>query len=156
MNVVRGIATMLMMLVLALTYLFMYKDDLAAFMKQGFNIWHAFVSTECWIRFIHKSARRNVIELGKHWCYLTLLGIFMCVCNYWSMTDEDLRKATVCGFTYYFIRLVLLVDHRDSNLDEDNEDNEDDEPASRIAYRRVILDLIQQLQDQQEFQKTMN
>ena len=75
---------------------------------------------------------------------------------YVSMIENDLRRATVCGFTYYFIRLVMLVDHRDSNLDENNEDNEDDEPASRIAYSRVILDLIQQLQDQQEFQETMN
>ena len=156
MNVVRVIATMLMMLVLGLTYLIMFEDNLGSFMKQGFNIWYAFISTECWIRFIHKSARRSVIELCKHWCCLTLLGIFMCVANYWSMTENDLRRATVCGFTYYFIRLVMLVDHRDSNLDEDNEDNEDDEPASRIAYCRVILDLIQQLQDQQVFQETMN
>ena len=110
MKVVRVIATMLMMLVLALTYLFMYEDNLASFMKQGFIIWHAFISTECWIRFIHKSARRDETEIMKHWCCLTLLGIFMGVCKYWTMTDEDLRKATVIGFTYYFVRLVMLVD----------------------------------------------
>ena len=46
-----------------------------------------------------------------------------------------------------------MVDHRDSNLDEDNED---DEPANRIAYRHVIQDLIQKLQDQQEFRERMN
>ena len=46
-----------------------------------------------------------------------------------------------------------MVDHRDSNLDEENED---DEPANMIAYRPVIQDLIQQLQDQQKFQERMN
>ena len=56
MNNLRVMATMLMMLVLALTYLFMFEDNLSSFMKQGFNIWHAFISTECWIRFVHKSA----------------------------------------------------------------------------------------------------
>ena len=153
MNIVRVIATMLMLLVLALTYLFLFEDNLSSFLKLGFNIWHAFIFTECWIRFVHKSARRSVIELCKHWCCLTSLGIFMCVANYWTMTEEDLRKATVCGFTCYFVRLMIMVDHRDSNLDEDNED---DEPANRIAYRHVIQDSIQQLQDQQEFQERMN
>ena len=88
MNIVRVIATMLMMLVLGLTYLIMFEDNLGSFMKQGFDIWYAFISTECWIRFIYKSARRSVIELGKHWCCLTLLGIFMSVSNYWSMTED--------------------------------------------------------------------
>ena len=46
-----------------------------------------------------------------------------------------------------------MLDHRDSNL---NEDNEDDEPANRIAYRHVIQDLIQQLLDPQEFQERIN
>ena len=46
-----------------------------------------------------------------------------------------------------------MVDRRDSTLDEENED---DEPANMIAYRLVIQDLIQQLQDQQEFQERMN
>ena len=74
----------------------------------------------------------------------------MCVSNYWIMTEDDLRKATVYGFTYYFVRLIMMVDHRDSTLDEENED---DEPANMIAYRPVIQDLIQQLQDQQNFKK---
>ena len=64
-------------------------------MKLGFNIWHAFISTEYWIRFVHKSARRNIIELYKHWCCLTLMGIFMCASKYWIMTEDDLRKATI-------------------------------------------------------------
>ena len=153
MNIVRVIATMLMLLVLALTYLFLFEDNLSSFLKLCFNIWHAFISTKCWIRFVHKSARKSVIELCKHWCCLTLLGIFMCVANYWTMTEDDLSKATVCGFTYYFVRLIIMVDHRDNNLDEDNED---DEPANRIAYRHVIQDLIQKLQDQQEFRERMN
>ena len=148
---VRIIATMVLMVLLALTYLLIYEKNLASFMKQGFVIWHSFISTECWIRFLHKNARRDETEIVKHWCCLTLLGIFMGVCKYWTMTDEDLRKATVIGFTYYFVRLVMLVDRRDSSLDEDNECNKDDEAASKIAYRQVILDLIQQLQDQQEF-----
>ena len=80
----------------------------------------------------------------------------MGVSKYWTMTDEDLRKATVIGFTYYFVRLVMLVDRRDNSLDEENEGYENDEVANRVAYRQVILDLIQQLQDQQEFQETMN
>ena len=80
----------------------------------------------------------------------------MGVCKYWTMTDEDLGKATVIGFTYYFLRPVMLVDRRDNSLDEENEGYENDEVASRVAYRQVILDLIQQLQDQQEFQETMN
>ena len=153
---VRIIATMVMLVLLALTYLLIYEKNLASFMKQGFIIWHAFISTEYWIRFIHKSARRDETEIMKHWCCLTLLGIFMGVCKYWTMTDEDLRKATVIGFTYYFVRLVMLVVRRDNSLDEENEGYENDEVASRVAYRQVILDLIQQLQDQQEFQETMN
>ena len=58
----------------------------------------------------------------------------MCVSNYWIMTEDDLRKATVYGFTYYLVRLVMMVGHRDSTLDEEN----DDEPANMIAYRVVI------------------
>ena len=153
---VRIIATMVLMVLLALTYLLIYEENLASFMKQGFIIWHSFISTECWIRFIHKSARTDETEIMKHWCCLTLLGIFMGVCRYWTMTDEDLKKATVIGFTYYFVRLVMLVDRRDNSLDEENEGYENDEVANRVAYRQVILDLIQQLQDQQEFQETMN
>ena len=150
---VRIIATMLLMVMLALTYLLIYEENLASFMKQGFIIWHSFISTECWIRFIHRSARTDEIKITKHWCCLTLLGIFMGVCRYWTMTDEDLKKATVIGFTYYFVRLVMLVDSRDNSLDEGYEN---DEVANRVAYRQIILDLIQQLQDQQEFQETMN
>ena len=48
----------------------------------------------------------------------------------------------------------MLVDSRDKSLDEENEGYENDEVANRVAYRQVILDLIQQLQDQQEFQET--
>ena len=87
---------------------------------------------------------------------MTLLGIFMGVCRYWTMTDEDLKKATVIGFTYYFVRLVMLVDRRDNRLDEENEGYPDDEIANRNAYRQVLLDLIQQMHDQQEFQERMN
>ena len=47
----------------------------------------------------------------------------------------------------------MMVDHRDSTLDLENED---DQPANMIAYNLVIQDLIQQLQDQQEFQEIMN
>ena len=80
----------------------------------------------------------------------------MGVRRYWTIEDEDLKKATVIGFTYYFVRLVMLIDRRNNSLDEENEGYENDEVASRVAYRQVILDLIQQLQDQQEFQETMN
>ena len=80
----------------------------------------------------------------------------MGVCRYWTMTDEDLKKATVIGFTYYFVRLVMLVDRRDNRLDEENEGYPDDEIANRNAYRQVLLDLIQQMHDQQEFQERMN
>ena len=153
---VRIIATMVLMVLLALTYLLIYEENLASFMKQGFVIWHSFISTECWIRFVHRSARTDETKLVKHWCCLTLLGIFMGVCRYWTMTDEDLKKATVIGFTYYFVRLVMLVDRRDNRLDEENEGYPDDEIANRIAYRQVLLDLIQQMQDQQEFQERMN
>ena len=150
---VRTIGTLVMLVILALTYLLIWEEDLASFMKQGFIIWHSFISTECWICFIHRSARTDEIKITKHWCCLTLLGIFMGVCRYWTMTDEDLQKATVIGFTYYFVRLVMLVDSRDNSLDEGYEN---DEVANRVAYRQIILDLIQQLQDQQEFQETMN
>ena len=99
MHLVRVIAMMLMLLGLALTYLFLYEDNLSSFMKLGFNIWH----------FLH--------------------------------------------ITYYFVRLVMMVDNKNSTLDEENED---DEPLNMIAYRLVIQDLMQQLQDQQEFQHRMN
>ena len=67
-----------------------------------------------------------------------------------------MAKATVIGFTYYFVRLVMLVDRRDNRLDEENEGYPDDEIANRNAYRQVLLDLIQQMHDQQEFQERMN
>ena len=67
--------------------------------------------------------------------------------------EDDLRKATVYAFRYYFVRLVMRVDYKYSTLDEENED---DEPANMIAYHLIIQDLIQQLQDQQEFQERMN
>ena len=67
-----------------------------------------------------------------------------------------MAKATVIGFTYYFVRLVMLVDCIDNRLDRENEGYPDDEIANRIAYRHVLLDLIQQMQDQQEFQERMN
>ena len=67
-----------------------------------------------------------------------------------------MAKATVIGFTYYFVRLVMLVDCIDNRLDEVNEGYPDDEIANRNAYRQVLLDLIQQMHDQQEFQERMN
>ena len=153
MHPVKVIATMLMLLVLALTYLFLHEDNLSSFLKLGFNVWYSFISTECWIRFVHKSARKSVIELWKHWCCLTLLGTFMCASKYWIMTDEDLRESTVYAFGYYFVRLIMMVDFKDNNLDGENDD---DDSAIVIAYRLVIQDLIQELQDQQEFQERMN
>ena len=72
----------------------------------------------------------------------------MCVSNYWIVTEDYVRKATMSALTYYFLRLIMMVDYRDNTL---NEGNEDDEPANMIAYRLVIQDLIQLLQDQQEF-----
>ena len=50
----------------------------------------------------------------------------------------------------------MLVDRRDNSLDEENEGYPNDEVANRVAYRQVLLDLIQQMQDQQEFQERMN
>ena len=153
MHPVKVIATMLMLLVLALTYLFLHEDNLSSFLKLGFNVWYSFISTECWIRFVHKSARRSVIQSWKHWCCLTLLGIFMCVSKYLIVTEDDMREATVYAFGYYFVRLIMMVDYKDNALDEENED---DEPVNVIAYRLVIQDLIELLQDQQEFQERMN
>ena len=66
------------------------------------------------------------------------------------MTEEDLRESTVYAFGYYFVRLVMMVDF---NLDGENDDAD---TAIVIAYRLIILYLIQELQDQQEFQETMN
>ena len=129
---------------------------MATFMKLAFIIWHSFISTECCIRFIHRSTRTNETKLVKHWCCITLLGIFMGACRFWNMTEEDLAKATVIAFTYYFVRLVMLVDCIDNRLDEMNEGYPDDEIANRNAYRQVLLDLIQQMHDQQEFQERMN
>ena len=153
---VRVIGTLVMLMVLALTYLLMWEEDLGSFMKLLFIVWYTFISTECWIRCMHGSARTNVTILAKHWSCITLLGIFMGVSRYWTMTEEDLAKATVIGFTYYFVRLVMLVDRRDNRLDEENEGYPDDEIANRNAYRQVLLDLIQQMHDQQEFQERMN
>ena len=124
MHPVKVIATMLMLLVLALTYLFLHEDNLSSFLK------FSFISTECWIRFLHKSARKSVIELWKHWCCLTLLGTFMCASKYWIMTEEDLRESTVYAFGYYFERLIMMVDYKDNNLDIENDD---DEPPNMIA-----------------------
>ena len=153
---VRTIGTLVMLMVLALTYLLMWEEDLASFMKLQFIIWYTFISTECWIRCMHGSARTNVTKLGKHWCCITLLGIFMGVCRVWNITEEDLAKATVIAFTYYFVRLVMIVDCIDDRLDDMNEGYPDDEVANRNAYRQVLLDLIQQMHDQQEFQERMN
>ena len=50
----------------------------------------------------------------------------------------------------------MLVDCIDNRLDEMNEGYPDDEIANRNAYRQVLLDLIQQMHDQQEFQERMN
>ena len=69
------------------------------------------------------------------------------------MTEQDLRESTVYAFGYYYVRLVMLVDFKDNNLDGENDDPDS---AIVIAYRLVIQDLIQELQDQQEFQETMN
>ena len=53
-----------------------------------------------------------------------------------------------CAFTGY-----VDVDFKDNKLDGENDDADS---AIVIAYRLVIQDLIQELQDQQEFQETMN
>ena len=100
---VRVIGTLVMLMVLALTYLLMWEEDLGSFMKLLFIVWYTFISTECWIRCMHGSARTNVTILAKHWCCITLLGIFMGVCRVWNITEEDLAKATVIAFTYYFV-----------------------------------------------------
>ena len=152
----RAIGTLVMLMVLALTYLLMWEEDLASFMKLAFIIWHSFISTECWIRFMHRSTRTNETKLAKHWCCITLLGIFMGVCRVWNITEEDLAKATVIAFTYYFVRLVMIVECIDDRMNDMNEGYHDDEVANRNAYRQVLLDLIQQMQDQQEFQERKN
>ena len=66
----------------------------------------------------------------------------------WKLTEDDMRKATMSALTYYFVRLIMMVDLKDNTL---NQGNEDDEPAKVLAYRWVIQDLIQLLQDQQNF-----
>ena len=80
----------------------------------------------------------------------------MGVCRVWVITEEDLAKASVITFTYYFIRLIMIVDCVDDRMNDMNEGYLDDEVANRNAYRQVLLDLIQQMQDQQEFQERMN
>ena len=50
----------------------------------------------------------------------------------------------------------MIVDCIDDRMNAMNEGYLDDEVANRIAYRQVLLDLIQQMQDQQEFQERMN
>ena len=80
----------------------------------------------------------------------------MGVCRVWNITEEDLAKATVIAFTYYFVRLVMIVDCIDDRMNDMNEGYPDDEVANRNAYRQVLLDLIQQMHDQQEFQERMN
>ena len=57
------------------------------------------------------------------------------------------------AFTYYFVRLVMIVDCIDDRMNAMNEGYLDDEVANNIAYRQVLLDLIQQMQGQQEFQE---
>ena len=153
---VRVIGTLVVLMVLALTYLLMWEEDLGSFMKLLFIVWYTFISTECWIRCVHGSARTNVTILAKHWSCITLLGIFMGVCRVWDITEEDLAKASVITFTYYFIRLIMIVDCIDDRMNDMNEGYLDDEVANRNAYRQVLLDLIQQMQDQQEFQERMN
>ena len=64
-----------------------------------------------------------------------------------------MAKASVIAFTYYFIRLIMIVDCIDDRMNAMNEGYLDDEVANRIAYRQVLLDLIQQMQGQQEFQE---
>ena len=55
--------------------------------------------------------------------------------------------------TYCFVRILMMADLIPDIM---NEDNGDDDPAIVIAYRLVIHDLIQLLQDQQEFRERMN
>ena len=76
MHPVRVIATMIVLLMVTLTYLFLYEDSLSSFLKLNFSVWYSFISMECWIRFVHMSVRRRVIQLWNHWFCLTLLGIF--------------------------------------------------------------------------------
>ena len=57
------------------------------------------------------------------------------------------RSYNIC-MGYHFVRLIIMVDYKDNTL---NEENEDEEPTNVIAYRLVIQDRIQLLQDQQEF-----
>ena len=153
---VRVIGTLVVLMVLALTYLLMWEEDLGSFLKLLFIVWYTFISTECWISCVHRSAGTNISILAKHWSCVTLIGIVMGVCKVWDITDEDLAKASVITFTYYFIRLIMIVDCIDDRMNAMNEGYLDDEVANRIAYRQVLLDLIQQMQDQQEFQERMN
>ena len=50
----------------------------------------------------------------------------------------------------------MIVDCIDDRMNDMNEGYLDDEAANRNAYRQVLLDLIQQMHDQQEFQERMN
>ena len=77
----------------------------------------------------------------------------MCVTKYWEVTEDDMKKVSVYAVTYYFVWIFMMVDLIPDTM---NEDNGNDDRAIISAYRLVIDDLIQLLQDQQEVQERIN
>ena len=153
MHAVHVIGCSLMVLMLGLTYFFLYEESLSSYLKMGFSIWYSWITIECWIKYVQNNFKIRAIWLLKHWIGLTLLGICLCVTKYWEVTEDDMKKVSVYAVTYYFVRILTMADLIPDTM---NEDNGDDDPAFVIAYRLVIHDLIQLLQDQQEFRERMN
>ena len=138
---------------LGLTYFFLYEESLSSYLKMGFSIWYSWTTIECFIKYVQNNFKIRAIWILRHWLGLTLLGICMCVTKYWEVTEDDMKKVSVYAVTYYFVRILMMADLIPDKM---NEDNGDVDPAIVIAYRLVIHDLIQLLQDQQEFREKMN
>ena len=153
MHVVHVIGSSLMVLVLVLTYLFLYEESWSSYLKMVFSIWYSWITMECFIKYVQNNFKIRAIWILRHWLGLILLGICMCVTKYWEVTEDDMKKVSVYAVTYYFVWIFMMVDLIPDTM---NEDNGDDDRAIISAYRLVIDDLIQLLQDQQEFRERMN
>ena len=117
------------------------KLSFASYLKVGYEIWWAWITVECWIKFVNHNFRIERVWLLKYWVLLNLIGIFMCTASLWEVTKDDLKNVSVYAGVYYATRLFVLVDSRTYAMNE-----ADDDRNVVISYRLVIADLIQLLQ----------
>ena len=92
MHVVEAIGASFMGMHWMLNYLFLYDGSFASYLKVGYEIWWAWITVECWIKFVNHNFRIEIVWLLEYRVLLNLIGILMYTASLWEVTKDDLKN----------------------------------------------------------------